>query len=178
MTLIHIGNLADDTDAAQARALFERYGDIVSMCMKHGGSGHRFTGFGLIEMEESAARRAIVELDGSLFNGAILSVTEATESRRPVNTSAPVPSLEDAETSRAVTPRRFEVTEVKKVEGPGGSGGNDWYRYVLSQGASRITGFHRGTLEEVTEYAVECGAAFNERNQSGRSTYAYARRKK
>jgi hypothetical protein len=30
----------------------------------------------------------------------------------------------------------------------------DWYRYVLSSGAVRITGFHRSTLEKVNAYAA------------------------
>jgi hypothetical protein len=70
------------------------------------------------------------------------------------------------------------IPEVEKVNGPGGTDGDDWYRYVLARGISRVTGFHRGTLVEVTEYAAESAAAFNERSLRGKSVYAYAWQRK
>jgi hypothetical protein len=74
--------------------------------------------------------------------------------------------------------RNTEVIEVEKVDGPGGADGDDWYRYVLAQGRSLITGFHRGTLAEVAEYAAESVAAFNERSLRGKSVYACAWQRK
>ena len=67
---------------------------------------------------------------------------------------------------------------MKKVNGPGGANGDDWHRYVLARGPSRITGFHRGTLAEVTEYAAESVAAFNERGLRGKSLLAWAWQRK
>ncbi len=60
----------------------------------------------------------------------------------------------------------------------GGEEGSDWYRYVLSSGRAEITGFHRGTLEEVTEYAAGCAEDFNLRSATGKTTRALAYSKK
>lgn len=180
MTVIYVGNLSDGTDAAQTRALFERYGAIASMRMARRASGHRFDGFGLVEMEESSARRAISEIDGLVLDGAILEVREATESQR-LDTAAPVPVAPkvDDESPRAITQRRYVVAEIEKVEGPDGTDEGDWYRYVLACGVSRITGFHRGNhLAEVTEYVTECATAFNDRNRRGKYTHPLALRRK
>jgi hypothetical protein len=65
----------------------------------------------------------------------------------------------------------YELLEVEKVDSPAGAAGDDWHRYVLVRRASRIIGFRRGSLREVTEYARGCIEAFNDRNQNSRSTY-------
>ena len=178
MTMICIENLSDGTDIAQTQALFERFGTIRSMRMAAGSAGHRFDGVGLIEMEEPAARQAIAKLDGLLFGGSLLSVHEATESQ--LQNSEPVTALpiEEEEPPRALIHRRYVVAEVEKVDAPGGRDGDDWYRYTLTRGASRITGFHRGTEAEVTDYATECEEAFNERNRRGKATHPLVMRRK
>jgi len=178
VTMIYIGNLSDDSDAAQMRALFERYGAIASLRITPAGSRHRFDGFGLIEMEECAARKAIGELDGLLLDRAILSVREATEAQQPKGNPAPAEPMVDGESLGARMRRRCELTEVEKVDGPYGADGDDWYRYVLGSGTSRITGFHRGTLAEVTEYAAVCAEDFNLRSTVGKSSRALAYSKK
>jgi hypothetical protein len=61
---------------------------------------------------------------------------------------------------------------------PAGTEGNDWYRYVLSGGSSRITGFHRGSRAEVEEYANHCVEEFNLRSISGKSARPMAPLKK
>ena len=169
MTMIYVGNLSNDTDAARTRSLFEGYGDILSLRMKPSASGHRFDNYGLIEMREPAARTAIAALDGRLFDGALLSVRETTEhpllEAKSVNS---VPKLDD-DAPRVIMHRRYEVASVEKVDGPGGADGDDWYRYELVRGKSQITGYHRGTRSEVIEYATECGANFNERNRRGKA---------
>jgi hypothetical protein len=74
---------------------------------------------------------------------------------------------------------RYEVASVEKVAMPEGGEGNDWHRYVLTSGRSRITGLHRGTLEEVTAYARGCAEEFNLRSATGKGSAAgtYTRRK-
>jgi len=178
MTVIYVGNLSDDTDVARTRTLFERYGAIASLRMTPRGSGHRFDSFGLIEMKESSARKAIAELDGRVLDGSILSVREAAESQLPNAGPVLTPSMGDEKRPRAGMRRHIEVIDVEKVNGPGGADGDDWYRYVLARGISRITGFHRGTLAEVAEYAAESVAAFNERSLRGKSVYAYGWQRK
>ena len=73
---------------------------------------------------------------------------------------------------------RYEVVSVEKAVMPTGTDGNDWYRYVLSSGRSRITGFHRGSLDEVKEYASNCVEEFNLRSIRGKSTRAVVPSKK
>jgi hypothetical protein len=168
MTKIYVGNLPDHADTTQVRDLFEPYGPVVSIRMTPGGSGHRFDGFGLIEMDESAAAKAIEALDGRVFGGAILSVREAPKSRDQKEASDAKPSGAEDEPPSALMRRAYEVTEVEKVKIPGQAEGEDWYRYVLASGASQITGFHRGTRAEVTEYASDCALAINERSVRGK----------
>jgi hypothetical protein len=83
-------------------------------------------------------------------------------------------SVQDDETPSHLLRRQFEVASVEKVAMPDGGQGGDWYRYVLASGPARITGFHRGTPEEVTEYAKNCAEDFNLRNATGKSTRALA----
>jgi hypothetical protein len=64
---------------------------------------------------------------------------------------------------------RFQVTSVEKATMPSGTDGDDWYRYVLASGRSQITGYHRGTHEEVSAYAETCAEEFNVRNATGKS---------
>jgi RNA recognition motif-containing protein len=179
MTLIYVGNLADDADHARTRALFEPFGTVKSIRLAPGGVRHRFDGFGLIEMDDSAARDAIVALDGTVQDGAILTVREATTSDHLPGRPQPAPvkvAAEEDNSVRGVLRQSYEVAEIVKADI---AGGDDWYRYVLASGDARITGFHRGSEDEVAEYAAECAAAFNERSKSGRSarTMAPPRRK-
>lgn len=68
----------------------------------------------------------------------------------------------------------YAVSTVERADIPSDDEGKDWYRYVLSSGRSVITGFHRGSLEEVQEYAAGCAEAFNLRNLTGKSSRANA----
>jgi hypothetical protein len=61
---------------------------------------------------------------------------------------------------------------------PSGGLGDDWCRYVLTCGASRITCLRRGTLEEVTLFAATAVEHFNHRSATGRGMagVAYTRK--
>ncbi len=171
MTMISIENLSDATGTDQARALLEPYGAVVSMRLAPGDPGRRDGGFALVEMGDAAARRAIAALDGSEFRGTVLSVREAG----PVviaDSGAAAPNVEPFdETPLALMRHPYELAEVEKVSSPEGAAGDDWYRYVLVRRASRIVGFRRGSLMDVTAYAEDCAEAFNDRNLRCRSTY-------
>lgn len=170
MTLIYVGNLADDADDARTRALFEPFGAVASLRLAAGGTRPRFDGFGLVEMEESAARTAIAALDGVVLDGAILAVREATDSDAPKRPGmAPPPLVDEDRSVRGILRQRYEVAAIERADVPGKEG-EPWYRYVLASGDARITGLHRGTEEEVAEYAAACAAAFNDRSQNGRSS--------
>jgi hypothetical protein len=63
------------------------------------------------------------------------------------------------------------VASVERAELDGAQG-QEWYRYVLASGRSVITGFRRGGLDEVTEYAQSCADAFNLRSLTGKGSKA------
>ncbi|MGE5153895.1 MAG: hypothetical protein ACM3ST_07755 [Bdellovibrio bacteriovorus] len=85
--------------------------------------------------------------------------------------------IRDDETPGPLLKRHFEVASVEKVEGPDGGQEGDWYRYVLASGPARITGYHRGTPEQVSDYAESCAADFNLRNATGKSARSVASKK-
>lgn len=169
MTTIYVGNLHQDTTAERARALFERFGVVHSMDITPSGSRRRYDGFGLVEMDEGPARRAISALNGTVLDGTILVVCEATEThRRQVQ---PRHSRSLPEQPVGVSRQHiFTVLEIAKVDAPPGATGADWHRYVLACGSSRITGLHRGSFDEVALYAAGCAAAFNDRSVRGKTT--------
>ena len=78
------------------------------------------------------------------------------------------PARDDARLSPALR-SRYELVSVELTSVPEGGQGTDWCRYVLSCGTSRITGLHRGTLEEVTSFAVSCVEDFNARSATGKA---------
>jgi hypothetical protein len=72
----------------------------------------------------------------------------------------------------------YEVVSVEQAEVPDGGQGSDWCRYVLSCGTSRITGLHRGTLDEVTAFATSCAEDYNLRSATGKGKAGVAYTKK
>jgi hypothetical protein len=92
---------------------------------------------------------------------------------QPISAPAEILTADDALPSISVR-HLYEVSTVERADIPGDGKGKDWYRYVLSSGRSVITGFHRGSLEEVQEYAAGCAEAFNLRNLTGKSSRANA----
>jgi hypothetical protein len=85
--------------------------------------------------------------------------------------------LADDDRPSSLLRRHFEVASVEKVDMPDGAQEDDWYRYVLTSGPARITGYRRGTPEDVTDYAENCAADFNLRNVTGKSTRSLASKK-
>lgn len=70
----------------------------------------------------------------------------------------------------------FEVTAIEKTETPEGSEGA-WYRYVLENGQSTVTGYRRGTRKQVADYAKQTAEELNERRgANGRSVWAPRRK--
>ena len=58
---------------------------------------------------------------------------------------------------------RYSVASVDKTEMPAQDGA-DWYRYVVDDGRSTITGFRCGSRSEVAAYALEFAERLNARN--------------
>jgi RNA recognition motif-containing protein len=184
MMTIYVANLPNDISPERAKTLFSAYGKVQSIDLNLGAPTRAHQGYGFVEMDTKAAGKAIAALDGSLFQGAILCVNEATDAQLAVQAEpnagdTPEPVRDNALPSNLLR-RSFEVASVERVADPSGNGADNWYRYELRSGPARITGFHRGSVEEVTEYAAGCADAFNERNLKGSSPRptAAARKKK
>lgn len=64
---------------------------------------------------------------------------------------------------------RCTVIELTKTRGPEGFDGADWYRYVIHNPGSPITGYRRGNKKEVLAYLKECTNQMEERINPKRS---------
>lgn len=73
-------------------------------------------------------------------------------------------------------PTRFNLTQVEKVRAPDGGNGQTWYRYVLDNGRSTITGKRCGSLKDVTAYANRYAEQLNTRAATGH--YGWSSRSK
>jgi hypothetical protein len=72
--------------------------------------------------------------------------------------------------------RHFWVALVEKSAVPQGAEGEDWYRYVIESGYAAITGWRRGSLQEITQHAIRCTEELNARSTNGFSPWAYRRK--
>jgi RNA recognition motif-containing protein len=165
-TIIVVEELAEETSEQDIRSLFGQYGAVSAIRLIPSASNRRGNDCCYLKMRDRPAKAAISALDGKTFGGSILRVSEA-----PALLSAlpkPRPSAED-EPTRGPTRLIYHVASVEKAAMPAGAQGDDWYRYVLSSGRSRITGFHRGSLAEVEAFASHCVEEFNLRSSRGKS---------
>jgi RNA recognition motif-containing protein len=177
-TNLLVSNLADETRDADIRSLFAQYGTVSAVRLVPGATSRRHDGCCYLTIESPRAHTAITELNGRTFRGSILRVNEVPE--RPtegdlgaVGSMTPVQSATDEPPSSALR-CRYGVAMVEKAPAPGDADGSDWYRYILSSGRSQITGFHRGSLAEVTEYATDCAENLNLRGTRGKSARVMA----
>jgi hypothetical protein len=94
----------------------------------------------------------------------------ATHNEEPLATNTTDASqAHQPEPQSSIMFRSYSLVEIEETENPVGDGREDWYRYVLARGTSQITGYHCGTLTEVTKYANNCAELINERNSYNRS---------
>ena len=78
---IFIGNLAYKVRGRQLAALFEPYGEILSLRIVKDRETGKAKGFGFIEMSERDALKAIAALDNHEFFGRNLKVSEANSQK-------------------------------------------------------------------------------------------------
>ena len=71
---------------------------------------------------------------------------------------------------------KYSVITVEKTATPDGLTGDNWYRYVIGEGGSKIEGKKPGSLKAVTEHAHTAAEELNARSVQGRSTYAPTKR--
>jgi hypothetical protein len=65
-----------------------------------------------------------------------------------------------AKTERGSNPH-YRVTLVERSAVPQGAKGDDWYCYVLENGYASIMGWRRGSLQEITQHAINCTERLN-----------------
>ena len=80
-------------------------------------------------------------------------------------------------TAHPAMPRPFKVARVEKIDAPGGSKDQNWYRYVLESGRSTITGQRRGSRKDVLAYATQCTEQLNTRGLTAQSIWSPRGRK-
>jgi hypothetical protein len=56
----------------------------------------------------------------------------------------------DTDGVEAPLPNPYEIVSIRSVPAPGGAVGDNWFRYEISQGHNRITGYRDGDMEHVT----------------------------
>ncbi len=66
----------------------------------------------------------------------------------------------------------FKLARVEKTDAPDGAEGGNWYRYVLDNGRSTITGQRRGSLKDVTAHAHRYAEQLNARGIGSTSVWA------
>ena len=79
---IYVGNLPFTTTGTELEELFGQYGAVESASVINDRETGRSRGFGFVEMEDSAGKTAIEELDGTDMDGRNLKVNEARPRER------------------------------------------------------------------------------------------------
>ena len=83
MTKIFVGNFSFSITDDKLREYFAKAGTVVSAKVMTEGQGGRSRGFGFVEMSsQEEAQRAIAELDGSVWEGRVIKVSEDRSARR------------------------------------------------------------------------------------------------
>ena len=63
----------------------------------------------------------------------------------------------------------YEIVSVSRSDPPSGMEGDDWHRYVISQGKNTIEGYRQGKPRAVKKAVEEIVAQVNERHMGKRS---------
>jgi hypothetical protein len=171
--ILSLDNLPNEINEQEVEKHFSCYGKIKSIKLTLGAQHSRRCGSGFIEMDGNA-QNIISALDGCLLWGKFLRITEV-HSTEKTQRNLPGYSVASNQPTADITGdhihQLFHIASIEKVTDQEFGPEKDWCRYTLISGNSRITGLHRGTIAEVTEYAVNSVEAFNLRNnsKSGRS---------
>jgi small subunit ribosomal protein S18 len=120
MSKVFVGNFSFALDEAAITEYFSKVGQVVSCRVMREGPGGRSRGFGFVEFgTEEEAKKAIEELNGSVWEGRSIKVSEDRSSR----SSGPAPS---------------------SSSGPSSSGGSSSYnRDDSSRSSNSNTGYFR-----------------------------------
>ncbi|MBI3561779.1 MAG: hypothetical protein HY080_08695 [Gammaproteobacteria bacterium] len=77
-----------------------------------------------------------------------------------------------SEPSTPYVPSKYSVISVEKTDPPPGMTGDDWHRYVIGVGNSKMVGCKPGTLSAITEHARTVAEDLNARASRSGSVYA------
>jgi hypothetical protein len=97
-----------------------------------------------------------------------MSQATANNNRRPATATTTTTS-----TARRAGP--FRVARVEKADMPDGGRGQHWYKYVLDNGHSQITGQRKGSLKDVTAHATRYAEQLNTRTYGSHSVWTTRR---
>lgn len=78
---------------------------------------------------------------------------------------------------KGMRPEPYRVANVEKIAAPDGLSSGTWYRYVLDNDTSVITGQRCGSLKDVTAYAEQYASQLNARTVHGQSSWTPRRKK-
>ena len=71
----------------------------------------------------------------------------------------------------------YRVESIEKTEPPSGMPGDNWHRYVIGRGSSKIEGLKPGSMSDVRQHAEAVADDLNERSKRKGSTYASRQKK-
>ena len=164
-----IRNLASETTPAEVAELFSVYGDVQGVRLCEDKFQRRFQRVCYIDLLSDMAERALVGLDGHLFKGAIIELTECAEDTLEDDRSAvPLTGISEYDARPGRLAREpYTLVSVEKVAMDASKDGSHWFRYILQSGPATIVGYHQGNLEDVMGFAEGCADKFNLRNRAG-----------
>ena len=58
---------------------------------------------------------------------------------------------------------QYELENIEKAQAPDGGSGTGWFRYTISQGQNKITGYRQGSQRTVTKAVKDIVIELNER---------------
>jgi len=58
---------------------------------------------------------------------------------------------------------KYQLDGIEKAKAPNGGDGKDWFRYTITQGQNRITGYKQGSQRAVTKAIKQIVLDLNER---------------
>ena len=179
---LRITNIPNETTEIEIRALFAPYSVIRGVRLNHGAPGGRSRGFAFVDLSPGEVAPSMAALDGSMFRGAVIRLDDVSRGQLGAVVAGRhhdgVATDEDTRARDPLARFCYELASIEPAVTPAGGQGLQWHHYVLSCGASRITGLHHGTLEEVAAYATSCAQAFNVRSTNGKSRNPLVLRKK
>lgn len=91
----------------------------------------------------------------------------------PPSTASAVSRSTTSPAPHRVSP--YKLARVEKVDVPDAGRGQHWYRYVLDNGRSTITGQRRGSLKDVTAHAHRYAEQLNTRAFGSHSVWSARR---